>query len=323
MHGGKHIVADPLTAFRILVADDDPDALEEYALALKATDPTNDRDEGLTELESELFGEVAATLPSSNAATYELELCHQGDQAIEAVRAALAARQPFAVAFLDFRMPPGPDGVETAERIRALDPNINIVFVTGYADLHPDDIAKRVGPIDKLLYCQKPVQEAELQQFAHALCAKWQTERNLVATAQDLLATKERLQHLLTSSPAVIYSCAPGLDYAATFVSENIEAILGHPASEFLENPSFWLDHIHPEDMPNIRAKIEQVFRNQQVVTEYRFRHKDGQYRWLLDETKVVFDADGNPIELLATASISQTVRASRPRYNIKLFTMR
>ena len=299
MFEGQSVVANRADAFRVLVADDDPDALEVYALALKAADPTNDHDEGLTDLESDLFGEAAATSPSSDAATYELELCHQGDQAIEAVRAALAAGRPFAVAFLDFRMPPGPDGVETAERIRALDPDINIVFVTGYADLHPDDIAKRVGPIDKLLYCQKPVQEAELQQFTHALCAKWRAERNLVVTAQDLLATKERLQHLLTSSPAVIYSCAPGIDYAATFVSDNIEAILGYPASEFLEKPSFWLDHIHPEDMPNIRAKIEQVFRSQQVVCEYRIRHKDGQYRWLLDETKVVLDAEGNPIELV------------------------
>ncbi|MDH3663229.1 MAG: diguanylate cyclase, partial [Alphaproteobacteria bacterium] len=253
----------------------------------------------MTDLESELFGKVEANLPSSDGVAYELELCQQGDEAIEAVRAALAAERPFSMAFLDVRMPPGPDGVETAERIRALDPNINIVFVTGYADLHPDSIAQRVTPIDKLLYCQKPMQAIELQQFAHALSAKWQAERNLAATAQDLLATKERLQHLLTSSPAVIYSCAPGLDYAATFVSDNIEAILGYPTSKFLDNPSFWLDHIHPEDMPNIRAKIEQVFRHQQVVTEYRFRHKDGQYRWLLDETRVVSDADGKPIELV------------------------
>ena len=51
--------------------------------------------------------------------------------------------------------------------------------------------------------------------------------------------------------------------------------------------------------MPNIQAKVERVSRQQQVVTEYRFRHKDGQYRWLLDETKVVSDTDGNPIELV------------------------
>ncbi|MGI9505058.1 MAG: PAS domain-containing protein, partial [Geminicoccaceae bacterium] len=290
---GRNVEPD---AFRILVADDESDALEEYAIALKAADGA---DQGLTNLESELFGDVAATPPNLDAATYELELCRQGDEAIEAVRTALAAGRPFALAFLDVRMPPGPDGVETAERIRALDPDINIVFVTGYADLHPDRIAKRVKPIDKLLYCQKPVQATELQQFAHALCAKWQAERNLVTTAKDLLTTKERLQHLLTSSPAVIYSCAPGIDYAATFVSENIEAILGYSACEFVENPSFWLDHIHPEDIPNIRNKIEQVFRNQQVVTEYRFRHKDGQYRWLLDDARAVIDANGSPIELV------------------------
>lgn len=296
---GQVVAADRPDAFRILIADDESDALNEYALALTSGAEAHGFGQELNDLESELFGEVEARCSGSDAAIYELELCHQGDAAIEAVRAALAAGRPFAMAFLDVRMPPGPDGVETAECIRALDPNINIIFVTGYADLHPDSIAQRVMPIDKLLYCQKPVQATELQQFAHALSAKWQTERNLIATAKDLLATKERLHHLLTSSPAVIYSCALEGDNAVTFVSDNVDVILGYDAAEFLDNPGFWLDHIHREDMSDIRAKIDQAFRRQQVVTEYRFRHKDGHYRWLLDETKVVSDEEGKPIELV------------------------
>lgn len=285
------MLAQPTEHFRILIADDEQSILDEYAVALRQEDEADDTTKGLNDLEAELFG-VDATTPEPNGTAYDLTLCRQGDEAVETVRTALAGRQPYAMAFLDVRMPPGPDGVETAERIRALDPNINIVFVTGFSDLHPEQIARRVAPIDKLLYCQKPVQARELQQFAHALTAKWQAERNL-------RATKERLQHLLTSSPAVIYSCAPQGDYAATFVSDNVEAILGFSAGDFLQDPKFWLNHIHPEDLPYISAKIERVLHDRQVVTEYRFRHQDGDYRWMLDETRLICDANGHPVEFV------------------------
>lgn len=293
--------ADRPDVFRILIADDEPAALDEYAHALKANASDDELVERLNDLESELFGDAAAPPPSVDSISYELELCRQGDEAVDAVNAALVSGRPFAVAFLDVRMPPGPDGVETAERIRALDPDINIVFVTGYADMHPESIAIRVKPIDKLLYCQKPIQATELQQFAHALTAKWQAERSLADTARDLLATKERLQHLLTSSPAVIYSCTPGLDHAVTFVSDNVEALLGYPARTLVDNPGGWHEHVHPDDLAILRAKMDQALDHRQVVAEYRFRHQDGQYRWLLDETRVIHDTAGRPIELVGS----------------------
>lgn len=293
--------ANPPMTFRILIADDEPAALEEYAHALTRSNTSESLGSSLTNLESELFGDDSVVSPGPHVSSYELELCRQGDEAVESVRTALKAARPFAVAFLDVRMPPGPDGVVTAERIRALDPDINIVFITGYADMHPDGMAARVKPVDKLLYCQKPVQATELQQFAHALSAKWQTERSLADTSRDLRAAKERLQHLLTSSPAVIYSCAPNSQHVATFVSENVEAILGYPASRFLGHPQFWLKHVHPEDTATLQGKMDQVLLRRQMVTEYRFQHQNGQFRWLLDETRLIMDSDGQPIELVGS----------------------
>jgi CheY-like chemotaxis protein len=116
--------------------------------------------------------------PLFGVSGFEVTLCRQGPEAVEAVRAARAEGHPFAVAFVDVRMPPGPDGLWTSERIRELDPDVNIVVVTGFVDLDPGAIAARVPPVDKLLYIQKPFRLRELHRIAAALSAKWTSERN-------------------------------------------------------------------------------------------------------------------------------------------------
>jgi PAS domain S-box-containing protein len=110
------------------------------------------------------------------------------------------------------------------------------------------------------------------------------------------LAT-ERLQHLLTSSPGIIYSCKASGNYDITFVSENINPVLGYEAQEFLEDASFWARHIHPEDVNRVFAELPRLFVTGDYTHEYRFLHKDGTYRWLYDQLKLVKDEAGNPIE--------------------------
>ena len=87
---------------------------------------------------------------------FDLTLCEQGDEAVEVVELSIAQSDPFAVIFLDMLMPPGPDGMRTAEEIHALDPYTEIVFVTGYSNVKAKDIADRVLPHDKLFYLKKP-----------------------------------------------------------------------------------------------------------------------------------------------------------------------
>jgi len=110
---------------------------------------------------------------------FDVVLRDQGDKAVEAVREAQNSRQPFAVIFLDMKMPPGPDGLWTGEQIRRLDPHVNFVVVTGFFDIDPSEIASRIPPEDKMLYIQKPFHLRELRQFAAAFGAKWQSERLL------------------------------------------------------------------------------------------------------------------------------------------------
>ena len=94
---------------------------------------------------------------------------------------------------------------------------------------------------------------------------------------------EERLKYLFTSSPGVIYCCRPSGDYGATFISENITSQLGYEAHEFIEDPGFWADRIHPEDKPHVFAGLPDLFEKGYYTHEYRFLHKDGSYRWMHD----------------------------------------
>ncbi|MDI6853727.1 MAG: PAS domain S-box protein [Deltaproteobacteria bacterium] len=116
---------------------------------------------------------------------------------------------------------------------------------------------------------------------------------------KDLEAAKERLQFLLSSAPAVIYSRKAEGDYAPTFVSDNIRLLLGYEPAECLQDPEFWKKHAHPEAIPQVKGFIRKLFEEGYVSLDYRFRHKDGTYRWMQDESKLIRDAEGQPLEIV------------------------
>ena len=173
---------------RILAADDEVKILEELCKVLA---PENATGRELKALQSRLFAVADnGVCPQTG---YDVHCCCQGDEAVDAVRQAVADDRPFAAAFLDVRMPPGPDGVWAAEQIRKLDPNIQIVMMTGYSDFDINEIAQRVPPEDKLLYIQKPLHAQEIRQFARALAAKWQSDTLLHKQNEHLVAVNQKL----------------------------------------------------------------------------------------------------------------------------------
>ncbi len=273
---------------RILLADDEPKILEEYIHVLGKAACSSDRTE-LDDLEAELFGTPAAVADQHD---FELYACHQGSEAVAAIDHALQKGRPFAVAFLDIRMPPGEDGITAAERIRELDPFINIVFVTGFSDVRPEDIGRRVLPADKLMYCQKPLQPTELKQLAHALTTKWAAE-------WSLRTAKERLHQLMTSTSVVVYSCGYVHPYTCTYVSENIETGFGHAPRSFLDDAGFWIRQVHKEDRARVLQARSSIEEAKEVVSEYRFRTADGNYRWISDQVRLLCDGKGQPVELV------------------------
>ncbi len=80
-------------------------------------------------------------------------------------------------------MPPGPDGVWAAARIRELDPAIEIVICTAYSDVDPRDIGGMVPPEEKLSYLQKPFHPHEIRQMTISLASKWRAEHRIVKLA--------------------------------------------------------------------------------------------------------------------------------------------
>jgi len=162
-----------MNGLRVLAVDDERSILELYGQILA---PMKE-DAGLLYETVVLSGTVfEREWSESEAAPFELVVCSQAEEAVHLVREAVQEGNPFAVIFLDVRMPPGPDGIWAAERIREIDPDVEIVIVTGFSDVHPKEIVRRIPPSHKLVYVQKPFNLAEIYQLASALSAKWKQE---------------------------------------------------------------------------------------------------------------------------------------------------
>lgn len=140
-------------SIRVLIADDDEHILECYKEAFSAADSTEHM-KALDALDAELFA-TGEDIPE--APTFEIVSCSQGQDAIRAAQEAASNGQPFDVVILDVRMPPGIDGVEAGSQIRELDPECEIVFVTGFSDIPRDELERRVPPPIKLHYFNKPL----------------------------------------------------------------------------------------------------------------------------------------------------------------------
>ncbi|MGJ5674789.1 MAG: PAS domain S-box protein [Nostochopsis sp.] len=116
----------------------------------------------------------------------------------------------------------------------------------------------------------------------------------------ELRQVKERLEFLISSSPAVIFTAKPlTINYYHTYISENIINLVGYSTEEFLSEPDFWLNHIHPEDATQIVENLPQLIQTGHHTQEYRWLHRDGKYRWMFDQLKLVRDQHGNPLEII------------------------
>ena len=137
------------------------------------------------------------------------------------------------------------------------------------------------------------------------------TERKSIET--ELNSTRQRLQYLLSVSPAIIYTTKASGDFGCTFVSENLCAVMGYSPQEMTTDPKSWPDHLHPDDAPRVFDEMGPLIERGGGTVEYRFRHRDGHYIWIQDTFKVVNDADGQPLELVgAWADITQSKEAEQ-----------
>jgi len=138
---------------KVLIADDDEDVLRCYKKAFCDDDQLT-QTQVLDQLEAELFDSASG---NENDTLFDITACNQGADAIRHAEAACSDGEPYDVVILDVRMPPGIDGVEAGSRIRKLDPDVEIIFVTGFSDVPFEELQRRVPPPLHLHYFNKPL----------------------------------------------------------------------------------------------------------------------------------------------------------------------
>jgi diguanylate cyclase (GGDEF)-like protein len=171
---------DSKRSHRILVIDDNTAIHEDFCKILLKTN-ANDKD--LQDLESALFGLEAQRVASR---TFRIDCVTQGKEGLEMVGQAQSANDPYALAFVDGRMPPGWDGIETIGRLWQEAPDLQVVLCTAYADYSWHEIRNKLGESDSLLILKKPFDNVEVLQLAHALTRKWEMNREIQGRLNQL-----------------------------------------------------------------------------------------------------------------------------------------
>ncbi|HYL03418.1 MAG TPA: EAL domain-containing protein [Steroidobacteraceae bacterium] len=186
---------------RVLVVDDNRAIHDDFKKILLGDT------QGSSELlaaERLLLGEPEAIAPRP---LFEIDTALQGQEGVERVKQALAEDRPYAMAFIDMRMPPGWDGLETVQHLWQVDPHVQVVICSAHSDYDWTEVVARLDHSDKLLVVKKPFEPIEVLQCANALTRKWDNERTLrrqvehlelvvEARTQGLEAANKQLRHL-------------------------------------------------------------------------------------------------------------------------------
>ncbi|NRA67944.1 MAG: response regulator [Pseudobacteriovorax sp.] len=154
---------------RIIIVDDNEDVRHEISLALRHEEGATNK---ITDLENILFSESKENTASFDQ-SYEITTAEQGLEAVECVRAATEAKKPYSLAFVDMRMPPGIDGLETIKRIWTIAPYTEIVLCTAFSDHSFEDIMYTLDNPQRLIILKKPFDPLEIKQLAASLTTKW------------------------------------------------------------------------------------------------------------------------------------------------------
>jgi len=249
--------------------------------------------------------EVTQLLEQQLKGKYQIYFANSGAEALT----LLSAHGPIAVMLVDYAMP-GMDGVTLLREVHNRSPDTVSIMLTAFADvsvavsaLHEAHIFRFVRkPWDVNLLCRY-IDDA-LEHYRVVV-----TERNLSAAlervnqrlyekVQELESTHRLLTRWVQFSPAVIYSATQdGNAYKLTYVSPNISNLTGYTAQEFMMSTNLWNENLHDEDRQAVFDRLNNAPVDDTRVnhSEYRFRHKEGSYRWIKDAFRKVVGANGFP----------------------------
>ncbi len=256
----------------------------------------------LEQAEAALFGGGPGR-PSPSAASFQIDSAFQGEDGLGLVEQALKEGQPYRVAFVDVRMPPGWDGVETTARIWAVDPNLQIVICTAYSDYSWDEMLKQLGHSDQLVILKKPFEGIEAVQLATSLSKKWQLlldsedkllnlERMVARRTSQLVEERAKFKGIFDSLPEGIFQTTREGGYLSA--NPALASIYGYGSPEEL------MTHLRNVDVqlyvaPGRRAEFRRLIEQAGEVREFEseVHCKDGTKKWISETARQITAADG------------------------------
>ena len=224
---------DPHKNHRILVIDDNAAIHEDFRKILKAKEKRDDFDNEA----AALFGEEA---PRFQMPEFEIDSAFQGQEGLDLIQKSLQEDHPYAMAFVDVRMPPGWDGVETTAKIWEKYPDLQVVICTAYSDYSWEEMLKRLGYSDRLVILKKPFDSIEALQLAISLTEKWRLYQQAKLRLDDLEKMVGERTHALETANSGLEKANQML-MAATEQTQKLAetALMASKAkSEFLANMS-------------------------------------------------------------------------------------
>jgi PAS domain S-box-containing protein len=306
---------------RLLLVDDNSAIHEDFKKILGGGAEAPELDA----LEASIFGADAG---KSDARRFEIDSAFQGQEALTLVEKALAEGRPYAMAFIDVRMPPGWDGIETIGRIWAVYPDLQVVLCTAYSDYSWDEMIAKVGQSDRLVILKKPFDNIEVLQLANALAEKWHLlqeskirmetlEKMVEARAAELVKAEERFRLIAENSADLISVLDP--DGGRLYTSPSFAKVLGLSAEELRATPT--CAQYHPDDQITVwiamRAAVEL---GTGQVLEYRMQHRDHSWRVLESQINPVRNARGEVEHLVVVArDITERKRTEEERRLIEI----
>ncbi len=206
---------------RIIVIDDNPEIHKDFMKILNG-DQVAQIDKNIDALDRQIFGQAASSTTEIQL-SYQIDTALQGQEGVESVSQALKTGSRYMIAFVDVRMPPGWDGIETIKHIWEVDPDVQAVICTAYSDYSWEETVEILGLNDNLLILKKPFDATVVRQLASTLTKKWfstQESRNQNAFLEDSIKKRTRDLQLIK---ATIESSSGGI-----MVVSNSDDILDH-----------------------------------------------------------------------------------------------
>lgn len=316
---------------RILVIDDNRAIHDDFR---KILCPATNSLAALDAAEEELFGTPAPAVPQS---CFTVDSAYQGAEGLRLVQQALDAGRPYALAFMDVRMPPGIDGVETARKMWELDPDLQMVICTAYSDYSWSEMFAVLGHRDGLLILKKPFDTVEAFQLAHALTEKWrlhqESKLKLAELSQRVIERTAELQQsnhalkLQETELRLLFNMMPAMvwfkDTRNGFlrVNQRVAEATGLTIDEIEGRTA---EEIFPKEAAGYYADDLQVIRSgtPKLGIVEKLQGPQGQELWVQTDKMPVCDPDGKVTALVAMVhditarkQAEQALRESEERF--------